>query len=67
MTERSGRRRLAGAGAALTAGWTCAGHAPLEAGGTCVVGGSPAHPGASIAAEVEKWTQVARAAGIRAD
>jgi len=39
--------------------------APLEAGGTFVSGGTPEQFGAFIAAEVDKWTQVARAAGIK--
>ena len=41
--------------------------APLEAGGTFVSGGTPEQFGAFIAAEVDKWTQVARATGMRPD
>jgi tripartite-type tricarboxylate transporter receptor subunit TctC len=41
--------------------------APLEAGGTFVVGGTPEQFGAFIAAEVDKWSQVARATGMKPD
>jgi tripartite-type tricarboxylate transporter receptor subunit TctC len=41
--------------------------APLEAGGTFVAGGTPEQFGAFIAAEVAKWSQVARAAGLKPD
>jgi tripartite-type tricarboxylate transporter receptor subunit TctC len=41
--------------------------APLEAGGTFVSGGTPEQFGAFIAAEVEKWSQVARATGMKPD
>jgi tripartite-type tricarboxylate transporter receptor subunit TctC len=41
--------------------------APLEAGGTFVAGGTPEQFGAFIAAEVDKWTQVARATGMKPD
>ena len=41
--------------------------APLEAGGTFVSGGTPEQFGAFIAAEVDKWTQVAKATGMRPD
>ena len=41
--------------------------APLEAGGTFVSGGTPEQFGAFIAAEVDKWTQVARATGMKPD
>jgi tripartite-type tricarboxylate transporter receptor subunit TctC len=41
--------------------------APLEAGGTFVSGGTPEQFGAFIASEVEKWSQVARATGMKPD
>ena len=41
--------------------------APLEAGGTFVSGGTPEQFGAFISAEVEKWSQVARATGMKPD
>jgi tripartite-type tricarboxylate transporter receptor subunit TctC len=41
--------------------------APLEAGGTFVSGGTPEQFGAFIAAEVDKWSQVARATGMKPD
>lgn len=40
---------------------------PFEAVGTVVSGGTPEQFGAFIAAEVDKWTQVARAAGLKPD
>jgi tripartite-type tricarboxylate transporter receptor subunit TctC len=40
---------------------------PFEAVGTVISGGTPEQFGAFIAAEVEKWTQVARAAGLKPD
>jgi tripartite-type tricarboxylate transporter receptor subunit TctC len=40
---------------------------PLEAGGAFVAGGTPEQFGAFIAAEVEKWTQVAKATGMKPD
>jgi tripartite-type tricarboxylate transporter receptor subunit TctC len=41
--------------------------APLEAGGTFVKGGTPEQFGAFIASEVDKWTQVAKATGMKPD
>jgi tripartite-type tricarboxylate transporter receptor subunit TctC len=41
--------------------------APLEPDGTFVSGGTPEQFGAFIAAEVEKWSQVARATGMKPD
>jgi tripartite-type tricarboxylate transporter receptor subunit TctC len=41
--------------------------APLEAGGTFVSGGTPEAFGAFIASEVDKWSQVAKATGMKPD
>jgi tripartite-type tricarboxylate transporter receptor subunit TctC len=41
--------------------------APLEASGILVSVGTPEEFGAFIASEVEKWSQVARAVGMKPD